>query len=760
MGLPLKAWRDPQPVEVPDDLRAAVGGHPLVAAQLARRGITTPEAARRFLDPLYYAPASPAELPDMEQAVERIRRALQHQETILIWGDFDVDGQTATALLVSALQGRGARLRHHIPNRFDEGHGIHLQTLRGLLEGIDVLLTCDTGVAAHQSIDYARSRGVDVVVTDHHALPETLPSAQAVVNPMRLPEHHPLRELSGVGTAYKLVEALFGAATVEPLLDLVALGLVADVMVLVDDTRYLLQCGLETLRRAERLGLALMMERVEINPLEVNEGHLGFALAPRLNALGRLADAAPAVELLTTADRSRAALLVNQLEGYNAERKLLSNQVYEGVQSQLERDPALLEYAALVIAHPGWHTGVIGVVAGRLAEQYRRPVVLLSIHGEAAQGSARSVRGCDITQVLKRLSGLLTRFGGHTMAAGLSLPAENIPQFRRQLSRLVREQLGAQAAADSTLAVDALVSLPEVTLELAEQINRLAPFGNGSPPPVLVAERVRVARQRTLGRRAEHLELAVEDEAGTRRRVLWWNYAGQEPPAGLFDLAYTLRLSRYRAKADAQIEWLDARALEDEAVDLGAGAAGYTVIDYRSHPDPESQLKQVLAEHPGAFLWREGAGGLSRRELQPARALIVWEPPPGPDEWAAALEAVQPETVIVFGIDPAWDTLNAFLTRLAGLVKYALNRLDGRVDLGRLAASMNHRDSTARAGLDWLAADGQIRLEVGEDTSQYRVSAVGQADPARREVIQRRLEGLLAETRAYRAFWLGTVRGG
>ncbi|MBL8154897.1 MAG: single-stranded-DNA-specific exonuclease RecJ [Anaerolineae bacterium] len=753
-----KTWRDPQPIEVPDELRAAVGGHPLVAAQLVRRGIVTAEAARRFLDPLHYAPASPADLPDMEQAVERIRRALQRQETILIWGDFDVDGQTATALLVSALQGRGAHLRHHIPNRFDEGHGIHLETLRGLLDGVDVLLTCDTGVAAHESIEYARSRGVDVVVTDHHALPDTLPQAEAVVNPMRLPEHHPLRELSGVGTAYKLVEALFGAAAVEPLLDLVALGLVADVMVLADDTRYLLQCGLETLRRAERLGLALMMERAEINPLEVNEGHLGFALAPRLNALGRLADAAPAVELLTTADRSRALMLVNQLEGYNAERKLLSNQVYEGVQAQLERDPALLDYAALVIAHPGWHSGVIGVVAGRLAEQYRRPVVLLSIHGEAAQGSARSVQGCDISRALKRLAGLLTRYGGHTMAAGLSLPAENVPEFRRQLSRLVREQLGARAVEASTLAVDALVSLPEVTLELAEQIDRLAPFGNGSPPPALVAERVRVARQRALGRRAEHLELTVEDEAGTRRRVLWWNHAGQEPPAGLFDLAYTLRLSRYRGQPDAQVEWLDARALEDEAVDLGAGAAAYTVIDYRSHPDPASQLKRVLAEHPGAILWREGGGGLSRGELRPARTLIVWEPPPGPDEWAGALDAVQPETVIVFGVDPGWDTLNAFLTRLAGLVKYALKRLDGQIDLGRLAASMNHRESTARTGLEWLAADGQIRLEAGQEPGIYRVSAPGEADPARREAIQQRVEGLLAETRAYRAFWGKTVR--
>ena len=231
-GRPRREWREPAPVEVPAALGAAVGGHALIAQHLTRKGITTLEDARRFLSPEHYSPASPTDLPDIDRAVDRLERAIRDKERILIWGDFDVDGQTSTALLYSALKQRGAQVHYHVPNRFSEGHGIHLPTLkRGLDGGVDLILTCDTGVTAHEAIEYAASRGVDTIITDHHALPETLPAAVAVVNPRRLPAGHPLIELPGVGVAYKLIEALYRGQDTDFLLDLVALGIVADVMV-------------------------------------------------------------------------------------------------------------------------------------------------------------------------------------------------------------------------------------------------------------------------------------------------------------------------------------------------------------------------------------------------------------------------------------------------------------------------------------------------------------------------------------------------
>src|SRR5687768_9146130 len=229
----MKSWLDPTPITLPDVLRQAVGGHPVVAERLFRHGFTTPEAAQRFLSPAAYTPAPPDALPDMDRAVSRLKNAIASREHILVWGDFDVDGQTSTALLVSALRDLGASVSYHIPNRFNEGHGIHLPTLKTQLDtGVDLLLTCDTGVSAHDAVKYAHSLMVDVLITDHHSLPETLPDAEAVINPMRLSEGHALRELPGVGTAYQLVRALYGTQSSDHLLDLVAVGIVADVMVL------------------------------------------------------------------------------------------------------------------------------------------------------------------------------------------------------------------------------------------------------------------------------------------------------------------------------------------------------------------------------------------------------------------------------------------------------------------------------------------------------------------------------------------------
>ena len=429
---------------MPEPLADLVGGHALVAQYLARKGITSVTGAERFLYAERYSPSSPAELPDIDRAVDRLVRAIRDRERILVWGDFDVDGQTSTALLYSALQRRGANASYHVPNRFSEGHGIHLPALKHHLDsGVDLLLTCDTGVSAHDAVEYAASRRVDTIITDHHALPDSLPAAVAVVNPQRLAEGHPLRELPGVGVAYKLIEALYRDDDASFLLDLVALGIVADVMVQVDDTRYLLQRGLEELRQNQRLGLKAILERAQIPAAELNEGHIGFAIAPRLNALGRLADANPAVELLTTNDWGRARALANTLEGLNAKRKFLSNQVYVSAIAQIEKEPWLLDYAALVLSQADWHSGVIGIVASRLVEEFGLPTVLISTPDETGRGSARSVAGVDITQRLGAGGGSphwlrRAQHGGRPQFArqkGLPVPARAITRRSRNERR-------------------------------------------------------------------------------------------------------------------------------------------------------------------------------------------------------------------------------------------------------------------------------------------------------------------------------------
>ncbi|MCY3917339.1 MAG: single-stranded-DNA-specific exonuclease RecJ [Chloroflexi bacterium] len=750
-----REWVEPAAVEAPGPIADLVGGHELIAQYLARKGITSAAEAERFLSPEAYRPASPDELPDIDRAVDRLGRAIRAHERILIWGDFDVDGQTSTALLYSALKRRGARVSYHVPNRFSEGHGIHLPTLKRHLDGgVDLLLTCDTGITAHDAVDYAASRGVDTIVTDHHALPEALPAAAAVVNPRRTPESHPLLELPGVGVAYKLIEALYSGDDSDFLLDLVALGIVSDVMAQVDDTRYLLQRGLNRLRENQRLGVKAILERAQIPAAELNESDIGFAIAPRLNALGRLDDANPAVELLTTADWGRARILANMLEGLNTRRKFLSNQVYESALAQIEAQPWLLDYAALVLSHDDWHSGVIGIVASRLVEEFGVPAVLIATPDEIGRGSARSVAGVDIVGALVTASDALIRFGGHSMAAGLSLPADKIFQFRRALSRAVRAQTG-DAPIEPSLTIDGYLGLADISLELTADIERLAPFGNGNPPLTLAARNLKVASRKGLGRRGEHLQVEVEDTQGRRQAVIWWRGARAELPKGRFDLAFTLRASVYKGEREVLVEWLDYRPQGSEPIDVEAEETAYELLDMRKSSFPLVELAKTRERNPAALVWSEVEqvdGAADRLGLKATETLIVWTIPPSAEIWSAALATVNPERLILFGLRPSRETTGNFLARLAALVKFAVNQRDGKAGLEALAAALGERERSVQVGLQVLRAMGKLDYRVGV-AGDYRLELADKPPTDQLKTLQKRLSLLLRETRAYRNYW-------
>ena len=574
---------------MPAEITSVVGGHPLVAQTLARRGIDTAYAARAFLDPDQYRPTPPTALPGLAEAVARLRLASERQEPICVWGDFDVDGQTATTVLVSTLQEIGARVTHHIPVRARESHGVNLPVLSQVIDaGAQLLLTCDTGITAHAAVSYAQTRGVDVIITDHHDLPPDLPPAYAVVNPKLLSADHPLRELPGVGCAYKVAEELLiqagQADAAAQLLDLVALGAVADLARLTGDTRYLVQRGLTMLRQTERAGLQAILEGAELGATWLTEEHIGFELAPRLNALGRLADANMAVELLTTHDRGRARILASELEGLNAQRKLLCAQVFQAAQAQIAREPRLLDDAALVLSHPTWPAGVIGIVASRLVEIYQRPVVLIATSpGELGRGSARSVEGCNITAAIAVHSEMLETFGGHPMAAGLAIDPERISRFRRALSRTIQEMCGERGG--HALTIDGYLPLTDLSLAFVADIERLAPCGPGNPPLTLVSRGVKVSKATAIGRGGEHRQVTVEDETGATQRVIWWQGADQPLPEGRFDLAYSARASDFRGQRDVQIEWIDARTAAPESIDLRPAPSAIAIIDRRTEID-------------------------------------------------------------------------------------------------------------------------------------------------------------------------------
>lgn len=756
-----KIWIDPPKVSVPGELLALMDGLPQLAERLVRTGITTEFAARAFLDPDYYPEANPLELPDLALGVERVTQAIQNGESILVWGDFDVDGQTATALLYSALQEAGADVCYHVPVRHSEGHGIGLDRLREWINrGVGLIVTCDTGISSHEAIEVASNAGVDVVITDHHLPGATLPKARAIINPMRLEAGHPLRELPGVGVAFELIRGLQLHANCTDFLDLVALGIVADVAVLQNETRFLLQRGLEVINRTARHGLRALIDVAGLHLPNLDESDLGFKLGPRLNAQGRLGDASDCVELLTTVDPVRASELASQLEGMNARRRLESRLVEESALALLDREPAHLEYTAIVLAHAEWSSGVVGIVANRLAELYQRPVILLGEHNGILAGSARSVSGCNITEALQDCSELLLRFGGHAMAAGIALPAEHLFEFRRRFSIAIRKR-NSEYDSRQILQLDGIIDLGQIRSDFALGLRRLAPFGNGNPPPVFVSRDLRIVRRRKIGRRGDHLQLLVEDRAGNRQNAIWWKSSQIEIPPGRFNLAWNLSFNHAPRSVgeppELVLEVIDLQPLEEHVeVDLGSGVdPSLPVIeDLRYHPAPQVKLAEVRSLHPDAVVWREGAPsveGLRRHELPSSPALVIWSTPPGPAELKSVIERVKPRIIFCFNQSPPELTIDELLRQLGGRLKYVINVRQGRTSIVELAGALAQRELEVRYGLEWFAAIGQISYELRPNGSIV-ITKGGQLSPSAGSAaaIENLLKSSLAETAAYR----------
>ena len=728
---------------------------PLLAQLLVQRGIKTPDQARAFLDPQHYVPAPPAELPDLKNAAALLGNAVTQGTRILVWGDFDVDGQTATALLVSALRQMGADVVYYIPHRLRESHGILVPSLRQQLDEHNpgLLLTCDTGVSAHEAVDYTKQRGLTAIITDHHDLPPTLPSADAVVNPKRLPDEHPLASLPGVGVAYKLIEHMRSDQAAE-YLDLVALGIVADVATLTHDTRYLLQTGLKRLQNTTRPGLQALIDVAGLDRHALVAEDIGFQIGPRLNAAGRLDDARLAVELLTTTDESRAHVLALQLDGLNTQRRLTNRQILDAVQEQISREPDLLQWEALVLGHPAWHPGILGVVASRLADQYQRPVVLLNTADQArARGSARSAPGYDIGAAIAAQADMLLSHGGHPGAAGLSLPANDIPAFRRRLSDTLRATRDPDY--EAVLAIDAKVEWDAVTLELAHELDQLAPFGEGNPRPVLAAEGLTIKSSAYLDRARQHRRLTIDDANGVRNSVIWWNSANDTSPEHVIDLAFEVQISTFHGPEELQLVLVDHRPSVTAPPPEIRPAR--TVIDYRDATRPAARLDELRTDYPDAVVWAEGyrradSPGVPLHELSEAETLVVYTPPASPQALHDALERVQAVRVALFAVDPPFRTLTDVLKQLGGLVRYVVHEQAGRTTLHELAGALALTPQTVRAALDTFAARGDLAATYKRGGG-VMISLENPPPPGDIEAALTTLQNRLAETDAYRAFY-------
>ncbi len=510
----------------PEAFLRAVPEHPLLAQVLYNRGVDTPAAVRAFLDDVHATVDNPYKLRDMPQAVRRIIKALEKQETICVYGDFDVDGVASTALLVTALQALGGRVGPYIPDRVDEGYGLNADAIVRIAEQAQLLITVDCGIRSLSEVACAVEHKLDVIVTDHHSVGKELPPALAVINPRRPDCPSKFDRLAGVGVTYRLAQAVLRAATQErwcrlkpdqvaeieeSLLDLVALGTVADMMPLLGDNRSLVRRGLKVINRAPRVGIEALMLQSDLRIGMVDATAISFRLAPRLNAAGRLGDAKLAYRLLRTYDATEAHLLATALNSLNERRRSLTEAAQREAESQLAAimadDPAIF-----IVGSEHFEHGIVGLVAGRLTDRYYRPAVVMRHDTDEARGSARSIPEFNISHALDEVGHLLVRHGGHQRAAGFTVRRTQLPAFQEALSALADQTLAERATLRPTIEVDAVTPLAAVNWGVVEQFARLEPTGQENPPPTLLVRNARVRGVRTVGG-GKHLRLVVDEGA-------------------------------------------------------------------------------------------------------------------------------------------------------------------------------------------------------------------------------------------------------
>ena len=497
---------------------------------LTARGLTTRAACEAFLQPDYMAVKhDPFLLPDMEKAVARLKQAREQGEKIVIYGDYDIDGLSATALLLDAFGKFGFEgVDAFIPNRFVEGYGMTMGAVDKVRDmGADLIVTVDTGSLCHAEIAYAASLGIDTVVTDHHNVAETPPPSVAAVNPKFSGHTYPFRDLCGAGVAFKLVQALQTELDGLPdgyekwLLDLVALGTVCDIVTLSDENRANVYWGLEVLKKQQRPGLKALMAVAGIEPGQVNARHLGFGLGPRMNAAGRLETAQHALDMLTARDGLAALEASEKLEELNGKRRGIQDAIFEEACMQAEE---LSDDRVLVVSSDGWNHGVIGIVASKLVEKYKKPVFIIGERGEEATGSARSFGDFSAADAVRAADDIITKGGGHGAAAGVTLATEKIGDFRRRVNEFYDSlQLTNQERYLLPWADVEIDDFSEVDEELVENLAKMEPFGNGNPEPVVKITTASVLSARRMGADGQHVKLALRDKNGKVLQMLAFN---------------------------------------------------------------------------------------------------------------------------------------------------------------------------------------------------------------------------------------------
>lgn len=539
-----------------NDLAHHYAGAPVISELLVQRGITTVDEAERFFHPSLRYLHDPFLMPGMDRAVERLNKALGSKERILVYGDYDVDGTTAVALVYKYIRNFYSNIDYYIPTRDDEGYGISNAVIDMAAEqGVKLIIILDCGIKANAEIAYARSLGIDFIICDHHVPDEELPDAVAILNPKLEGSTYPCSHLSGCGVGFKFMQAFamsnaLAPADLEGMLDLVAVSIAADLVPMVDENRVMTYHGLRRLNSNPNLGLRAIIRICGLTGKEITISDVIFKIGPRINASGRMQSGREAVELLVARDSTDALHRARAIDQYNRDRKELDKRITEEANDIIsQRGDAEADKKALVIYNKNWHRGIIGIVASRLTELYYKPSVVLTLSNGLATGSSRSVQGFDVYRAVESARDLLENFGGHTYAVGLSLKEENIPEFSRRFEEYVAKNI-LPSQRQPLLEIDAVITFSEITPTFFAMLNRFNPFGPGNQKPVFCTRNVKdFGTSKLVGRRSEHIKLElVDDTSGKVYNGIAFNMARhfEHIHAGLpFDICYTIEDNKH-----------------------------------------------------------------------------------------------------------------------------------------------------------------------------------------------------------------------
>ncbi|MGM0409544.1 MAG: single-stranded-DNA-specific exonuclease RecJ [Bacillota bacterium] len=756
--------------KIPKWLLNEVEGNKLIANLLLQRGIDNKEKLLEFIDPDNYTATKTENFKNMNNAVNRIIKAIKLNKNILIYGDYDVDGITATTILLLYLKSLGANVSYHIPDRFKEGYGMNKKVIKDKAKSTDLILSCDCGISNYEEIKLAKKLNLEVIVTDHHDLPEKLPPADEILTPKFFNEDHKAKSLVGAGMAYYFVKGIENhieknnlniksQLKSENFLDLLSLAIVADVVPLKGENRYLLQRGLKKIKNTNRKALVKLIELSGISQSIISEEDIAFRLAPIINAAGRMENGSIAVELFSSNEKEKIEKKAKKMIKINQRRKDLQKEMIEEAELMIHEENIDPENKKVIILYqPHWHEGILGIGAGRLSEKYNVPVLLMSLKNDekTVTGSARSIEGININHFLKKVKKFLIKAGGHAGAAGFSLKRDKVMLFKKNLETLLNKKL-SNMSIKNEIKVNAEIKLNNIDINSYYKLRILAPFGEENPKPLFISKDCSVLQERNFSEN-KHKRLLLEQKNSKQTAIWWWG--GDEELNNNMDIIYTLDINRFQGKENLQLNIKN--IINSKKMKLNNKREKYSfleelkIIDLRNS-NVNSKIEEIEKKDLAYYLEGEKKKKytpvITRYDIKNCDSLVLLTIPPSLSILKDLVYNNEPKKLVLAFNKSKLSENKSFLNNFLALIKYVITNKNGKFNISEISVQLGELEETVELALKYIEAAGYIYLEKINENNFF-ISKNSNGNKEKKIKYKKNLRELLKESYSFKKFLL------